>query len=149
MVIRGIITKYQIKKVVNYTGRSNPDEKKIIKEWIGPRVKFLPGDIYPEKWLIETVISLADESHKAEIETLKNSFGIDQMDTFLSFLMIAKTAGKKKEFYKLSELMNLNENFILILFVGFVKDQLPNALDEVSQTISQFLSHSSLECIIE
>ena len=128
-----------VTKVVNYTGRSKPNEKETIKEWISPRIKFLPGYKYPEKWLIELVIKHAENENEKEVKKLKKSFGLDQTDDLLNLLKIAKSAGKKKEFSKLSELLNLDEMLILIRLIEFTKVHLPEALDEVSQTIAQLL----------
>lgn len=127
-----------IAKVVNYTGRSKSDEIKTIKEWISSRISFLPGDQEPEKWLIDTVIELVEHGNKAE--ELRKSLSIDEVETLLNFLKLARLAGPKNEFYQLSEMLNLDKSLTLHLIIIFVKRQLPNALSDVTQAITELLS---------
>ncbi|WP_020588868.1 AAA family ATPase [Desulfobacter curvatus] len=79
------------------------EDEESASAWFTNRVSFLPGDEWPEKWLIETLL----DGNK-EIEEL---FSIDT-DMFAGIIEEALESGKHNEIYTVANELNLNLDYV-------------------------------------
>ena len=68
------------------------------KEWVKKRLTFLPGDTWPEKWILS---DLAD----ADIQALADDYRVSKAELH-DFVKAAQRKGKHKEFYTLATKLN-------------------------------------------
>jgi predicted ATP-dependent endonuclease of OLD family len=83
------------------------DDIEIIKEWLKSKIEYLPGDTWPESWLIQKC--------SENIEILSRFIGSDT-DELTDILKQGLEAGKHNEFYQIGELVGLDEQETLNRF---------------------------------
>ncbi len=76
------------------SSRSTEDEK----NWVKKRLTFLPGDTWPEKWILS---NLAD----ADIQAMAEDYRVSQAE-LKDFVRAALRSGKHNEFYTLANKLN-------------------------------------------
>lgn len=99
--------------------------------WIEKRLRFLPGDSWPELWIFSTL----DEY---EIDDLAESLGVSESE--LSDLCeIAIGAGKHKEFATLSDRLSLPTNEVCIIIAKWIAKAVPKSFTDVRNVIADHL----------
>ncbi|MFK8402486.1 ATP-dependent nuclease [Pseudomonas sp. BGr12] len=81
------------------------DEK--FKEWFSANISYLPGDNWPEAWILE--------SSKQSIDNLSETFKIDA-EALLDIIEYGLQAGKHNEFFEIGKHLNLPRDEVLYLF---------------------------------
>jgi predicted ATPase len=96
-----------INKVVDGTEASTAEQKEAMKFWATPRIHYLPGDTWPEKWLLDTAIETLENDPIGGPSTTSTAWGLDNDDQVLELLKEASQADKHNEFYELAEAVQL------------------------------------------
>ena len=94
--------------VVTATEASSQEEKDAVKEWATDRVFFLPGDTWPENWLLDEAIDVFTDDLPIHGMNLPAMWGLKNKDELLNLLEDAKIQGSHKEFFELSKAVKLD-----------------------------------------
>lgn len=113
-----------LKLIVDYTEASTEQQKSNVKTWAEERLFYLPGDVWPEKWIIESSVAVVRNSMSTEnvvdgVDGLISNWGISSKEELLEMLLVAERAGKHCEFYELATLLGLDEESIKIELIRF------------------------------
>lgn len=94
------------------------------KKWVEKRMGFLPGEVWPEAWVV-------GQRTEHTYERLQREFGIshEKVDEMLN---AARRAGKHNEFFEAARLINCEEN---IVAYHLVKSALESAPEEAKQIV--------------
>jgi predicted ATPase len=101
------------------------------EKWFFERLNFLPGEVWPEKWIIEQAII----SNK---DNLVRSLSLDE-DMLEKYLDEALRAHKHDEFYTLSKKANLDKNAIINFISKHVIESNINDFSGIENSISTLL----------
>jgi len=112
----------KIKRYLETRYRCTEEE---MNEWINARLHYLPGDSWPEKWLVEQTVAQTDFS------SLLNIWQTDSPNLH-TILDEALRAGKHNEFFSLSENLHLSKERVQSDIIRFVVE---NAAAEFSDVI--------------
>ena len=105
------------------------------EEWINKHLRYLPGDIWPEKYLLEVLNSSVEVRRKlAERWRMGEDFDNDIVDQ-------AILAGKHSEFYMLAQQLNLNEDQVRMDVIRAVADAVPDKILDICQSIEMILEY--------
>ena len=97
-----------LKKIVDDTEASTDAKKEEVKNWAEARLLFLPGDTWPEKWLLESAIKFLETDIIGDLSGTSEAWGLTSEDELLAILRQATLAEKHYEFYELAELVKLD-----------------------------------------
>ncbi|MDO5408605.1 MAG: AAA family ATPase [Eubacteriales bacterium] len=102
------------------------------EEWIEQRLCYLPGEVWPEKFLLELAIT--------EIVTeLKSMWRVCDESKVIEFLECALTAGKHKEFYELSQKLSQDVNVLRLDIIRGLCNARSDVFKDVSECILKVL----------
>lgn len=93
----------------------NDIDEKIALEWFEKRIAFLPGDKWPERWLIEKMII-------SNTETLSEGFRVDDT-SFKEYVEEALSEGKHQEIHCLSESLCIKEESLCCFLSRWATEQ--------------------------
>lgn len=105
----------QIGKIRNHL-ETRIDNETYFRGIVEPRLCYVPGDTWPEMSVLQYLLRAAD------IQPLADRWGLPVEDT-TSFLEQALTAGKHCEFFRLSQLLSMDEASIMNDCIKFFKDE--------------------------
>lgn len=97
-----------VKKVLEWTEASTPDQKKELADWTKERVFFLPGDTWPEKWLLDEAIKFLDYDIIGDASYTAAAWGVENDNRVLELLKDARQAEKHDEFFELSNAVEID-----------------------------------------
>lgn len=127
-------------QVANFAEASTEEEKNQVKDWVDERLTYLPGESWPEKWMIETASKGArDLKAEATDISLTKSWGLPNDAALLDVLDSAKISEKHNEFYDLGKKVELPEHQVRSDIIRFIKDINPDSLDVVAGKIIELL----------
>ena len=69
------------------------------EDWIKKRLTFLPGDTWPEKWILSNI-------YDADIHAMAEDYGVLEPEELKDFIKAALRSDKHKEFYTLGNKLN-------------------------------------------
>ena len=124
-------------KITKYAEASSAEEKEIAMEWAEQRITYIPGDTWPEKWLIETAQSIEDKTD------LENRWGLEDGASITSAFDNALRAGKHNEFFQLAEEMQQPEEQIRADLINFIKQVQPNIFHGIIEKITEMLEENA------
>ena len=101
------------------------------EQWLKERLSFLPGNTWPEKWIIESLLSL-DTSELADQLKISNQ----ELRVFLDQALIS---GKHKEFHSLSQNLCLEPPVILYYMCQWIVKQKQSEFTQVEELIRRHL----------
>ncbi|WP_285415105.1 AAA family ATPase [Pseudomonas sp. efr-133-TYG-5] len=101
-----------------------------INSWLLERTSYLPGDTWPEAWLLQKCSEIPQE--------LGVELGIEPQRA-TEIVEYALQAGKHEEFVEVGEQVNLDPERCLILVCGVVYKNFPEEFDNLKDTISRML----------
>ena len=104
-----------------------------INDWIGSRLNYLPGEAWPEKWLIESAQAVEDKTD------LVYAWGLDSVTRLDNALDNALLAGKHREFYTLHEEMQQPQSQIICDLARFVNKYQPENMETLVSRIRESL----------
>lgn len=106
--------------------RPKPD----FDEWYKQRVSYLPGDIWPELWLLQKGLEV--------IDPLATVFGIPS-DDLVDVIEYGMQAGKHNEFYEMSRHVGLDPQSCLQLFTTVVAQHFSHELAHVAKDLERVI----------
>lgn len=109
------------------------ESKGEINEWFNSRLNFLPGDAWPEKWLVESAQAVEDKTD------LLHYWGLDSVARLNNALDNALLAGKHREFYALYEDMQQSQSQIVCDLARFVNKSQPENMETLVSRIRESL----------
>lgn len=101
--------------------------------WCNARLNYLPGDEWPEKWLVESTQASDDLSELVDCWRLSSKFDLEDA------LSESLRAGKHNEFFKLSEEMQQTEEKVLSDLSSFVTRTQPENIEHIESHITEML----------
>jgi predicted ATPase len=101
-----------------------------ITEWLKSRIEYIPGDTWPEAWLLQKCMEVPGE--------LGSVLGVDA-DRALAIVEYSLQAGKHEEFSEMGEQVNLDPERCLILTCGVVCRCFPEDFDALKASIENML----------
>ncbi len=100
-------------------------------EWFSKRLGFLPGDTWPERWLIEMLLSL-------DISELAKRFNVPTTELLL-YIKQAKNAGEHNEFFSLATSLYLDTETTYLFTAEWVVKQKSTEFDKIGEIIRRYL----------
>lgn len=97
-----------LKSVVKDTEASTQGEKDAVKSWAEERVFFLPGDTWPEKWLLSEAVDFLENDLFGDMSQTASMWGLENDDQLLQLLKDALLADKHDEFFELGDALELD-----------------------------------------
>ena len=110
---------------------SYEDREKTI-EWFSQRLAFLPGDTWPERWLMDAIMSM-------DINGLCDLLQVPKEELSL-YLAQARNAGKHDEFYNLAQNLCLEATNVFLIATRWVSKQKRDDFIQIHETINKYLS---------
>ncbi|KIR18138.1 hypothetical protein PFLU4_15270 [Pseudomonas fluorescens] len=99
------------KKNVDYAKNMTEINDNVIEEWVVDRMNYLPGNVWPEAWLLQKCSEVPQE--------LGSVLGVDA-DRASEIIEYSLQAGKHEEFAEMGEQVNLDAERCLVLTCGVV-----------------------------
>jgi hypothetical protein len=100
-------------------------------QWIENRLGFLPGGVWPEKWVVA-------KHHDGAFNALAAELGVT-VDSLSEFVEAAELADKHDELYVLSQKLNLPVATIEGRFIKCALEKSEAEVEEIRQFINGFL----------
>ena len=101
------------------------------KTYLNARMSYLPGETWPEKYLLEKVLEQDDFS------TLED-WGVDNND-IKRYCNEAISSGKHNEFYTLGQRLGMDKQLVYIDVVRFFKKNHPDEVSKINSFIHNLL----------
>jgi len=120
-----------IKKLLNYAELGDEAEREKAKKWADERIKYLPSDKPPERWLLESTVKKIKDGDDAIADSLIELWGLENPEELLSFMEEALNATSHSEFYVLAKSTNIKEETVLSDVIRSVKKFSENDLKEM------------------
>lgn len=120
----------QIKKHLEI--RLNHSEKEF-DDLMEQRLQYLPGEIWPEAYLIQEALNAENKDDLCE------DWGASKAD-IISMLEQAKLAGKHSEFYTLAECTSLDKEHVRVDIIRFYKKSHEKEIAEIRKEIENILN---------
>ncbi|MEP5178857.1 MAG: AAA family ATPase [Rhizobiaceae bacterium] len=128
-----------VNKVVDWTEASTQMQKDQVKAWTEERLHYLPGNSWPEKWLLDEAIDFLENGLIGDPSNTAAAWGVENDDTLLQLLKDARRADKHDEFFELSEAVELDVDRIREDVCRLVSKAEPNHFDALVETIEAAL----------
>lgn len=103
-----------------------------MSEWVTCRLRYLPGDTWPEKWLIKQSVAATDYSR------LEQDWGGDGT-VIRSCLGDASRARKHSEFYSLEQRLHRDQDSLRSDLIRFVKTECAQEFQQMQEEINGML----------
>ena len=113
-----------------YEMTESSNDKEEVKKWLKSRMLYLPGNTWPERWLIDRLMEKIDvASHLFNVEA----------DELSDILKTARGSEKHKEIYVIASLIGLDEAYVLNAISGFICTGFKCEFDEFIASLSEAL----------
>ena len=123
----------QVNRTRNNVDTNYRESEEEINEWIGSRLNYLPGEVWPEKWLIESAQDVEDKNE------LLHAWSLDSATRLDSAFENALLAGDHREFYTLHEEMQQPERQLICDLARFVNKAQPENMESLVSKIEECL----------
>ncbi len=110
----------------------NPTEKEEAKDWVEKRLLFLPGNEWPELWVIKP--SGREAFHKRFGREFQ--MAVAEVDDMLDS---AARAGKHKEFYEAAKILNLDKIVVASHLIKSAFESAPEESQKITDVVRGFL----------
>lgn len=124
-----------LKNVVKDTEASTQEQKDAVKSWAEERVFFLPGDTWPEKWLLSEAVDFLENDLLGDTSQTASMWGLENDNQLLQFLRDALLADKHDEFFELGEAVELDPERVRQDVCRLVAMAKPESFEELIATI--------------
>jgi predicted ATPase len=114
-------------------------EKTKINDWANSRILYLPGDEWPERWIIGAAIAKTNDPSFLGADILVQSWGLDSRSDLLAALNSGASAEKHKEFFELASAVELAVEKARSDVIAMVVDAFRSEFDELVLKIKQHL----------
>lgn len=118
------------KKNVDYAKNMTEINDNVIENWIIDRMNYLPGNVWPEAWLLQKCSEVPQE--------LGSVLGVDA-DRASEIIEYSLQAGKHEEFAEMGEQVNLDAERCLVLTCGVVCRIFGEEFDDLCEAIKTAL----------
>lgn len=108
-----------LNKIANYAEASTAQEKENARQWGISRITYLPGNQWPELWLVEQARTLPDKSY------LVQQWGVENDGQVSYALSQAVLAGKHNEFFVLGDVVSQDIEQVRADLIRFVNSCQP------------------------
>ncbi len=108
------------------------EKKDDVEAWLSTRLCYLPGDVWPEKYLLTVGEDYA-------VKELVTSWRIDE-NTLVEYIQDAKRAGKHREFYRLAEKTSLDMTVVRTDIVRSLAQKDLKEFTDISKHITTVLN---------
>ncbi|MHB0777592.1 ATP-dependent nuclease [Halomonas sp. WWR20] len=118
------------KNIEHALSMAEPKDKEDFEEWMREKILYLPGDTWPESWVVQKCLE--------DINEVSTLFGIEE-DEMSDILERGLEAGKHKEINDIGGLVGLDEKEVLsrlcLCVVKSHEEQFENLIDEFSARV--------------
>lgn len=121
------------KKIKNHLETRFRESEEEVNEWIQERLAYLPGETYPEKWLLSVTLETNEKT------SLVSHLGLTSSSQLNGFLEDALRAGKHNEFYSLHTQTHRAEEQVRCDIIRFVKNIQSDAFDALAACVQKRL----------
>ncbi len=128
-----------IKRVVDGTEASTAEQKEQRKSWAEARILFLPGNTWPEKWLLDEAVDFLEDDLVGDPSNTAMAWGLENDNQVLELLKEARLADKHDEFVELSELVQLGVERVREDVCRLVQTSKPNHFEDLITSIEEKL----------
>jgi predicted ATPase len=128
-----------IKRVVDWTEASTQVQKDEVKAWTEERLHFLPGNTWPEKWMLDEAIEFLENDLIGDPSNTAAGWGVEGDDEVLQLLKDARQADKHDEFFELSEAVELDVDRVREDVCRLVANATPNHFAPIIAAIEDTL----------
>ena len=109
------------------------NDKDDIKEWMKKKIEYLPGDTWPESWIIQKCSEKIDE--------LANNIGADK-NQMAETVERGLEAGKHNEFHEIAKLVGLGKQATIDRFCLTVSQNHSEMFQDLISSLEQRLSNA-------
>ena len=114
-------------------------QRPMVINWATDRVRYLPGDKWPEHWIFTSAIGLLKSILPTSLDSLIGVWGMADRADLLTRLRLALAEGKHREFHSLSNSIGLSiEDARRDLLVA-LKASLPTTFDGIAKEVDDLL----------
>lgn len=120
-----------------FIGRTEPatsEQKTDFNKWFDKHLLYMPGDAWPEKWLVQ------QSMNAAVLPKLSKTLGVDE-STLIDALREADCAAKHKEIRTLADYVHLQEQVVLQKVVDAVVETFTSQFAGLLANIKELLSN--------
>ncbi|NMG07318.1 AAA family ATPase [Brasilonema sp. UFV-L1] len=115
----------------------NPTEQQEAKDWVDKRLSFLPGNEWPESWIVNPKSrELFYERFKRELQM--SSAAVDHM------LDSASRAGKHNEFYEAAKILTYDKTVVATYLIKSAFESVPEESKRLINLIRGFLGEKTI-----
>jgi len=114
----------------NYAKKMLESENGEFDDWFAEHIAYLPGDIWPESWIIQ--------KNQEAVESLAILVDADQ-DFLIEIMEYGLQAGKHNEFYEIAEHLGLSREQCLQLFTTNIKQHFEDEFTSLIEKIRSML----------
>lgn len=113
-----------------------------IKTWAKLHISYLPGDQWPERWILQEAIKISSNSTSSGsfISHLSQTWGINSPEKLSQLLHDAIQSGKHKEFLTLAESLSLQEQVVRQNLTSALRQEIPAEFDAIGDRVRQLLA---------
>ncbi|WP_429155199.1 AAA family ATPase [Aeromonas media] len=113
-----------------YEMTESSNDKEEVKEWLRSRMLYLPGNTWPERWLIDKLME--------KIDVAACLFNVE-IDEFADVIRTARGSEKHKEIYVMANLIGLDEAYVLNAISGFICTGFKSEFDGIIVSLNEAL----------
>jgi predicted ATPase len=110
----------------------NPTEQKESKDWVEKRLLFIPGDEWPEVWIVNPI----DRKPFYERFERELQLSMEEVDDLLDS---ASRAGKHNEFYEAANMLTLDKTVVASHLVKSAFESAPEEAQKITDFVRGFL----------
>lgn len=122
-------------KVADGSEASTSEKRIEITAWAKDKIYYLPGNAWPEKWLLETAINALEKKQPSVLSGTAKEWGLSNDGEILEILQEANSADKHDEFFEISELVKLDADRVREDVCRLVLAMAPNEFDKLITSI--------------
>lgn len=100
-------------------------------EWFANRTAYLPGEVWPEAWLLQKAMEC--------LAPLASALSVEQ-DVLSQIIEYGQQAGKHNEFFEISRNLGMTRGMCLQAFAMVICAQIPDEFSSIAQTASDAIA---------
>jgi len=128
-----------IKTFIGHTEASDTKEKTAANNWVEGRIAYLPSDLAPEKWLLETLADGVKKDLEGIAKHLASTWGIDNQQYLIDYLDAALQAEAHAELHTLAEELSTDVDTVLTDVIRSIKLTNPKDTEEILKFVIDFI----------
>lgn len=121
------------KNNINTAASALEIDKKTLSPWYTERAYYLPGETWPESWILE--------KSKGSLSNLSSLINIDE-DSLSDIIEYGQGAGKHNEFHEVGKHLSLSRHDTLNIFCMNISKSHPEELEDIKNAITSILNNT-------